>query len=628
MSEVSRATLRRLLGLSLRTATDLDAFILDYFPSVYRRFSSGMDRTQRENLLLTLAEPHEIVSALRASSSSDQLRQIDAALRSDSTASEQREPREQAEQRQSSERPEPQVGTAATEPPLLFLEYADQDEGILQALETHLLPAERGGRLRIFHRGRIPIGGEVQKEFGRRLAEAAVIVPLLSADLLGSAGFEPFLKEAKRHQSSGALIVPLIVRPVMWEHTTIAGLKALPTDGKPLSARTRASERDAELVSIAGSLLKQAQSVQVQSNLAADRATQAARDNTAPTARASVSSAEPLRGTAAPRGLPTSYILHLSDLHFSSPAQFGPFLQRLLADLDDIQGQVPAISGVVVSGDLTSKATAAEFNVCGRFLRDLGKILGIAGQQVVLVPGNHDGSWEQSRAAYAPDVREETAAPETEPASHELYMQRFEAFAGCYREIVGSPYPLDPSEQATLHPFPEQKLLFLGLNSAWQCDHLVAHRGRATINDPALSSALLSLRLEKKYEDWLKIAVFHHPVQSDGEDRIKNTGFLDRLTQAGFRLALHGHMHAAQQLQHAYDSTAEGRKLRVVGAGTFGAPTKEWRAGVPLQYQILCIGGSKVTVRSRCRTNPEGTWQADGRWRVGDDVRSFYEINL
>lgn len=609
MSEVSRATLRRLLGLILRTSTDLDAFILDYFPSVYRRFSSGMDRTQRENLLLTLAEPNEIVSALRASSSADQLRQIDAALRADSTAREQPEQRPQPEQRQQSERPEPRDETAAPQPPLLFLEYAEQDEGMLQALVTHLAPAERDGRLRIFHRGRIPVGGDVQKEVGRRLAEAAVIVPLLSADLLGHAGFEPFLREAQRRQSAGALIVPLIVRPVMWEHTAIGGLKALPADGRPLAARTRTSDRDAELVSIAGLLLKQT-------------------TQSRPEGLPGFGESKPFAGASQRGRLPTSYILHLSDLHFSSSAQFDPFLERLEADLDEIRGQVPAIHGVVVSGDLTSKATAAEFNVSGRFLRELGKTLGLGGQQLVLVPGNHDGSWKWSRAAYAPDVREETAAPGTEPASLETYNRRFEAFAGCYREVVGSPYPLDPAEQATLHPFPEQKLLFLGLNSAWQCDHLVAHRGRATINDVALSVALRTLRREKTYEDWLKIAVFHHPVQSDGEDRIKNTGFLDRLTQAGFRLALHGHMHAAQQLQHAYDSTADGRTLRVVGAGTFGAPTKEWRAGVPLQYQILCIGGGKVTVRSRCRSNPEGTWQADGRWRVGDDVRSFYEINL
>lgn len=61
-----RPALRALLGQVLRTASDLDAFLLDYFPDVYRRTSMGMDRLARENLLLTNHEEHNIRAALRA----------------------------------------------------------------------------------------------------------------------------------------------------------------------------------------------------------------------------------------------------------------------------------------------------------------------------------------------------------------------------------------------------------------------------------------------------------------------------------------------------------------------------------------------------------------------------------
>lgn len=630
MSDVPRATLRQLLSQCLRTASDLDAFILDYFPSVYRRFGGGMDRTQRENLLLTLAEPSEILSALRSGVSPDLARQIDAVLRSASAASE-------PEPAPTPTAPPTRDVPVTTKPPLLFLAHADEDEATLRALETHLLPHERSGRLRIFHRGRVKFGFDVRHDYLAKLAEATVIVPLLSADLLGSETFEPLLHYALQRQQAGALIVPLIVRAVSWEQTAIGRLKALPADGRPLSTRTRTGDRDAELTRIAATLIQQLGSVRAQPTPISDFETQPPRSPSAQATEPRSASAQateprdtptPSRTTAAAAGLPASYILHLSDLHFSSAAQLHPFLERLEADLDELRSQVPAIHGIVVSGDLTTKATPAEFKVAADFLHELGTTLSCSQQQMVLVPGNHDGSWDLSRAAYAPGVPEQAPPAGVEPISPEAYSRRFEAFAECYREVVGSPYPLPFAEQATLHAFPAQKLLFLGLNSAWQCDHLVPHRGRAAIHDGALSVALRSLRREKKYEDWLKIAVFHHPVHSDGEDRIKNTGFLDRLTQAGFRLALHGHMHAAQQIQHAYDSTQDGRKLRVVGAGTFGAPTREWRAGVPLQYQILCVSGARVTVRSRCRSNPEGVWQGDGRWTVGNDVRSFYEINL
>jgi hypothetical protein len=87
-------------------------------------------------------------------------------------------------------------------------------------------------------------------------------------------------------------------------------------------------------------------------------------------------------------------------------------------------------------------------------------------------------------------------------------------------------------------------------------------------------------------------------------------------------------VHSAQLAQHAYDVTANGRKLRLLGAGTFGAPTKEWRSGIPLQYQILCIQKSQVRVLSRCRDNPEGPWRGDGRWVDGANARTYYDIKL
>ncbi len=49
----SPSELRSLMQTKLRTSAKFDAFCLDRFPDVYREFSSGMDRTSRENLLLS-----------------------------------------------------------------------------------------------------------------------------------------------------------------------------------------------------------------------------------------------------------------------------------------------------------------------------------------------------------------------------------------------------------------------------------------------------------------------------------------------------------------------------------------------------------------------------------------------
>ncbi len=60
------AALRKLLNEILRTSSDLDAFCLDHFPDVRRRFPAGMDRIEQVSLLLTLGDSDEIVARLRS----------------------------------------------------------------------------------------------------------------------------------------------------------------------------------------------------------------------------------------------------------------------------------------------------------------------------------------------------------------------------------------------------------------------------------------------------------------------------------------------------------------------------------------------------------------------------------
>lgn len=66
----TRAEVRRALGRLLKTAADFDAFLLDYFPQVKQRLSGNMDMTARQNLLIELVEPQEIVQRLNELSNS------------------------------------------------------------------------------------------------------------------------------------------------------------------------------------------------------------------------------------------------------------------------------------------------------------------------------------------------------------------------------------------------------------------------------------------------------------------------------------------------------------------------------------------------------------------------------
>lgn len=61
---MSQRLLRELLFKILRTDQDLTAFCQDYFPDIQRRFSDGMDRVSKTNLLFALADAQTIANKL------------------------------------------------------------------------------------------------------------------------------------------------------------------------------------------------------------------------------------------------------------------------------------------------------------------------------------------------------------------------------------------------------------------------------------------------------------------------------------------------------------------------------------------------------------------------------------
>lgn len=62
---LERAQVRLQFDQLLRTDAELDAFCMDYFPAVHRRFARGMERIDKVNLLLSVEEVSDIVAKLR-----------------------------------------------------------------------------------------------------------------------------------------------------------------------------------------------------------------------------------------------------------------------------------------------------------------------------------------------------------------------------------------------------------------------------------------------------------------------------------------------------------------------------------------------------------------------------------
>jgi len=333
------------------------------------------------------------------------------------------------------------------------------------------------------------------------------------------------------------------------------------------------------------------------------------------------------------------YILHLSDLHITTPDQANLWSNQLAADLyNDLS--ISHLDALILSGDIANYSTEEEYKAAQQFLHNLRQDFPLNPEQIILVPGNHDLNWKLAKKAYKLIDRDdydaklidghyiEESASVIRVRDEAEYKQRFAHFSQFYETIKQTPYPLDYDQQYTLDHLKEQNLLILGLNSAWQLDH--HYKSRASIHMGALTNALTQIRRNPDYKNSLKIAVWHHPLDSAYSDRITDQGFLEQLAVNGFRFFLHGHIHKAETSLYRYDMSTNGRKLDRICAGTFGAPTKELVTGYPWQYNLLKFEDNQLTVNTRRREEPNGAWKPDARWLqgAGKTPLDYYAIDL
>jgi hypothetical protein len=207
----------------------------------------------------------------------------------------------------------------------------------------------------------------------------------------------------------------------------------------------------------------------------------------------------------------------------------------------------------------------------------------------------------------------------------DLYRLRFANFSERFYKIVnGVEYPTDYINQGIIYEDDKKKILFLGLNSCWEIDHHEPYQARSSINMDALANALSQL-MDVKYDQWLKIVVFHHPIS--GPEIMKNTDFIQQLAAHGFQICMNGHVHEASENLYKYDNK---RKIHIIGAGTFGAPKREQAIGIPLQYNFLILDlyNRRIRVETRRKEKPNGAWEADARWGDKNNPEPRYFIDL
>lgn len=144
-------------------------------------------------------------------------------------------------------------------PATLFYSYAHEDEELRDQLDKHLSLLQRQGYLSTWHDRAIRPGDNWANKIDAHLESAQIILLLISADFLASDYcYSVEMQRAfERHSISEACVIPIILRPVDWQHDpNLSSLQALPTDGKPVTTWPFPPRYDAAFEDIAKGIRK------------------------------------------------------------------------------------------------------------------------------------------------------------------------------------------------------------------------------------------------------------------------------------------------------------------------------------------------------------------------------------
>lgn len=118
----------------------------------------------------------------------------------------------------------------------VFISYSQKDEGMLQQLSNYLDRLIREKLINPWHGQMITPGAEWDKEIGKHIRKAKLILLLVSPDFIAS-GYS-FWVEARgaleRSEAGKAIVIPVILRKTDWKSLEFGKYQALPTNGKPV----------------------------------------------------------------------------------------------------------------------------------------------------------------------------------------------------------------------------------------------------------------------------------------------------------------------------------------------------------------------------------------------------------
>ena len=313
------------------------------------------------------------------------------------------------------------------------------------------------------------------------------------------------------------------------------------------------------------------------------------------------------------------YIAHLSDLHIA-PAD-RPEVSRLdvelcakLRNFREERGCV--LDLLVLSGDLVNHGSG-DYTRVQTTVDELCKATGVTGDQVFIVPGNHDVQWEQCRVQpfYEEVVRGLKENPEsintiTETKISQMApgFQAFCAFAGRFPFYDRARLRLPGFFRHELTSQDNLRLRLCGVNSALVSGPLDASIARPP-TDRVLGLDLVEQMLPSVDQAIVTVVVSHYPPWCVHEH--KHESFIDALTQTGVIL-LTGHCH--QDRMGAIG--AVGPAILHLSAGSTSG--HNWRGRNHCRILELDPGSDSPVVH-------DFVWSADTKWRAFEPLPVAWE---
>jgi 3',5'-cyclic AMP phosphodiesterase CpdA len=258
-------------------------------------------------------------------------------------------------------------------------------------------------------------------------------------------------------------------------------------------------------------------------------------------------------------------VLHVSDLHFGRP-----MVPAHIAALESLVTERP-FDVVAVSGDLSQRARAGEFQRAAVFLRDAARV-----SRTIVVPGNHDVMWWRAPLGIGSDeaIYENWRAhvqPEIEPVLR----------------VPGATFVGLNTSQGVLPQtltWNVRDISIIGHIRKAQIEHAAAEFARSPSTDARV------------------IVMHHNPVKGELSQRhgLKDTRkVLGAFAEIGVDLVLCGHDH--QEAIHFVEHTKKGTVI-----STAGTVSSRSRGGRPSSANAITLTPEAIEITTL-------VWSAEGQ---------------